>query len=175
MRFAIDVAFVARAGRVVKLRRAVQPWRVAGALRVFAFVELPAGAVDRTEILSGDVLRVTGLERSQSRSRFDVVPALESMGPKPGRRERDTPWHCLALVEGRIVPTPPTGWEDGRLERRNTKTVTVSTTKAPLFNEPRVLPASLSELPTGSEAPVVQVEGDWYLVRFEDRRWDPRV
>jgi hypothetical protein len=35
------------------------------------------------------------------------------------------------------------------------KTVTVSTTKAPLFIHPRVLPASLTELPTGSEVSVV--------------------
>ena len=32
MRFAIDVAFVTKDGKVVKLRAAVPPWRMAGAL-----------------------------------------------------------------------------------------------------------------------------------------------
>jgi uncharacterized protein len=61
MRFAIDVAFVRRDGRVVKLRRALRPWRIAAALRGFAVVELPAGALDRAEILPGDTLRLTQL------------------------------------------------------------------------------------------------------------------
>jgi hypothetical protein len=61
MRFAIDVAFVARDGRVVKVSRAVRPWRIAAALRAFAAIELPAGALDRAGIAAGDTLRVTRL------------------------------------------------------------------------------------------------------------------
>jgi uncharacterized protein len=59
MRFAIDVAFVAKDGRVVKVRRAVPPWRVAGAWRAFAVVELAAGALDSSDTRPGDLLRIT--------------------------------------------------------------------------------------------------------------------
>ena len=48
MQFAIDVVFVDRRGRVVKVREAVRPWRIAAALTAFAVVELPAGSVGGT-------------------------------------------------------------------------------------------------------------------------------
>jgi uncharacterized membrane protein (UPF0127 family) len=59
MRFAIDLAFVAKDGRVVKARADVPAWRLAGALRAFAVVELPAGTLDRTGTVRGDRLLVT--------------------------------------------------------------------------------------------------------------------
>ena len=58
MRFAIDVAFVAKDGRIVKLRAAVPPWRMAGTLRAYAVVELPAGTFERTGTRSGDRLTI---------------------------------------------------------------------------------------------------------------------
>jgi uncharacterized protein len=58
MRFAIDVVFVARDGRVVKIARAVKPWRASLALRAFAVVELAAGAADRAGLRVGDRLCV---------------------------------------------------------------------------------------------------------------------
>ena len=58
MRFAIDVAFVTKDGRVVKLRAAVPPWRLTGALRGYAVVELPAGTLERTGTRSGDRLMI---------------------------------------------------------------------------------------------------------------------
>jgi uncharacterized membrane protein (UPF0127 family) len=58
MRFAIDVAFVTREGRIVKTRAAVRPWRMTGALRAFAVVELPAGALAFSNTVAGDVLAV---------------------------------------------------------------------------------------------------------------------
>ena len=58
MRFAIDVAFVSKEGRVLKLRAAVPPWRMAGALRAHAVVELPAGTLERTGTRRGDRLIV---------------------------------------------------------------------------------------------------------------------
>ena len=45
MRFAIDVAFVSKDGRVLKVRPNVPPWRMAGALRGFAVIEMPVGAL----------------------------------------------------------------------------------------------------------------------------------
>ena len=47
MQFRIDVLFVARNGRIVKIRPAMGPWRVAGSLRAHAVVELPAGVLAR--------------------------------------------------------------------------------------------------------------------------------
>jgi hypothetical protein len=58
MRFPIDVIFAARDGRVVKLRRAIPPSRVSGAVRAFAVVEMAAGAIDRAGIKVGDHLIV---------------------------------------------------------------------------------------------------------------------
>ena len=56
MRFAIDIAFVARDGRVVKTRSAVRPSRIAFAVRAFATLELPAGALARSSTVQGDRL-----------------------------------------------------------------------------------------------------------------------
>jgi len=58
MRFAIDVAFVAKDGRVLKVRRAMPPWRMAAAWGGFAVVELAAGALDGAGVEPGDRLRV---------------------------------------------------------------------------------------------------------------------
>lgn len=58
MRFAIDIVFARRDGRVVKTRSRVPPRRLAGALRAFAAIELPAGAVDRSYTQPGDFLVV---------------------------------------------------------------------------------------------------------------------
>ena len=59
MRFAIDVLFVDRAGSIVRMRRAVPPWRIALAWRGFATIELPAGTIDRTGLREGDRLAIT--------------------------------------------------------------------------------------------------------------------
>ena len=58
MRFAIDVAFVAKDGRVVSLRERMRPWRMALALQAFSVVELPAGAIRDSETKVGDVLAI---------------------------------------------------------------------------------------------------------------------
>jgi uncharacterized protein len=56
MRFPIDILFVARDGRVVKVRRHVGPRRIAAALSAFAVIELPAGSLDTSTIAPGDFL-----------------------------------------------------------------------------------------------------------------------
>ena len=56
MRFAIDIAFVTREGRVAKICAAVPPWRIAVALRAYGVVELPAGTLAASETLAGDSL-----------------------------------------------------------------------------------------------------------------------
>ena len=59
MRFAIDVLFVSKDGRVLKTRSNVRPGRIAAALRAFAVVELPTGAIESSGTRKGDVLQVT--------------------------------------------------------------------------------------------------------------------
>lgn len=58
MKFAIDIVFVKRDGLVLKIARAVKPWRGAVALAAFAVVELAAGSADRAGLLVGDRLVV---------------------------------------------------------------------------------------------------------------------
>jgi uncharacterized membrane protein (UPF0127 family) len=59
MRFAIDVAFMSREGRVLKVYRALRPWRIASALGAHAVIELPAGALMDADTRPGDTLRLT--------------------------------------------------------------------------------------------------------------------
>lgn len=56
MRFDIDVAFVRRDGRIVKLRPAMPPWRMAVAVRAFAVVEGAAGTFASSATTEGDAL-----------------------------------------------------------------------------------------------------------------------
>lgn len=58
MRFAIDVAFVAKDGRVVKIVRDLRPWRLAAAWGGFAVVEMAAGELARRSVAVGDSLCV---------------------------------------------------------------------------------------------------------------------
>ena len=58
MRFAIDVLFVSKDGRVLRVRSNVRPGRIAAAFRAFAVVELPVGAIERSGTRKGDQLQV---------------------------------------------------------------------------------------------------------------------
>ncbi len=54
MRFAIDVLFVRKDGRVVKCADDVRPWRIAIALTAYAAIELPAGTLRESGTRRGD-------------------------------------------------------------------------------------------------------------------------
>jgi uncharacterized membrane protein (UPF0127 family) len=56
MRFPIDVLFLDRDWRVVRVVHGLRPWRVAGARRAVAALELPAGTAAEAGIEEGDVL-----------------------------------------------------------------------------------------------------------------------
>src|SRR4051812_11685286 len=58
MKFAIDLLFVARAGRVVKARSAVAPWRMSAAWGAHAVIELAAGTLHRSVVQAGDRITV---------------------------------------------------------------------------------------------------------------------
>ena len=58
MQFAIDVAFVDREGVVLRVRRALGPWRLQIAFRAFAVIEFASGSLDRSDTRIGDRLHV---------------------------------------------------------------------------------------------------------------------
>jgi uncharacterized membrane protein (UPF0127 family) len=62
MRFPIDVVFLDRDRKVVGVRHGLRPWRVAGARRAVAALELPAGAAAAAGVDEGDVLLIEDLE-----------------------------------------------------------------------------------------------------------------
>ena len=56
MRIPLDVVFLDRDLKVVRVVHGLRPWRVAGARRAVAALELPAGAAAAAGIEEGDVL-----------------------------------------------------------------------------------------------------------------------
>jgi uncharacterized protein len=58
MKFAIDLLYIDKAHRVVKVRHAVRPSRISGALRAHSVIELPAGTLAATQTERGDQLQL---------------------------------------------------------------------------------------------------------------------
>ena len=58
MRFAIDVVFLDRSLTVVKVAHELRPWRMAGARKANAALELPAGTAAALGLGPGDVLEL---------------------------------------------------------------------------------------------------------------------
>lgn len=56
MRFPIDAVFLDGDGVVVKIAARLHPWRVAGARRAKAVIELPAGECEQRGLREGDRL-----------------------------------------------------------------------------------------------------------------------
>jgi len=56
MRFAIDLIYAARDGRVVKIRAAVPRSRISFALGAFAVIEMAAGSAEKAGLRIGDML-----------------------------------------------------------------------------------------------------------------------
>jgi len=63
MRFAIDVIFAARDGRVVKIVPSLAPRRIAVALKAFATVEMAAGEAARHGVSVGDYLELRSADQ----------------------------------------------------------------------------------------------------------------
>jgi hypothetical protein len=61
MRFAIDVAFVDRQGRVIRFVREMKPWSAAMSLRAHAAIEFAAGSLRARDVKLGDRLFVKPL------------------------------------------------------------------------------------------------------------------
>lgn len=58
MRFPIDVAFVARDGRILKIRPGLHPWRMTAAWGAYCVVEMAAHSFARCRVRTGDTLMV---------------------------------------------------------------------------------------------------------------------
>jgi uncharacterized protein len=58
MRFAIDILFASRDGRVLKTAVNVRPRRIRAAMRAFATIEMRAGSLVPSGVLPGDRLRL---------------------------------------------------------------------------------------------------------------------
>jgi uncharacterized protein len=56
MRFPLDVVYADRDGRVLKLVREIQPWRMSACRGAKVALELPVGAIDRSGVEVGDHL-----------------------------------------------------------------------------------------------------------------------
>jgi uncharacterized membrane protein (UPF0127 family) len=67
MRFPIDVVFLARDRTVVGVRHRLAPWRLAGARRAVASLELPAGRAAEVGVEEGDVLVFEDLGDGENR------------------------------------------------------------------------------------------------------------
>ena len=61
MRFAIDVLYLDRKRKVLKVRERMVPWRISGCLRAHSVLELPAGMASQTGTLPGDQLEFVPL------------------------------------------------------------------------------------------------------------------
>jgi uncharacterized membrane protein (UPF0127 family) len=87
MRFAIDVAFVSRDGRVLKVSPAVAPWRIAASWRGFAVIELCAGALAKSDTRPGDRVQVIAPERN-------LVAGIPIGWPQPENRRHQAGSDC---------------------------------------------------------------------------------
>ena len=58
MRFALDVVFLDREDTIVGIAHTLKPWRMAGARRAHAALELPAGTAEQHGLDKGDVLQI---------------------------------------------------------------------------------------------------------------------
>jgi hypothetical protein len=62
MKFPIDVLFLNRRRKVVKIRKAMPRWRMALCLRAHSVLELPSGTAAATETVAGDQLEFEPFE-----------------------------------------------------------------------------------------------------------------
>ena len=56
MKFPIDIVFVSKAGRVLKIRSSVPSWRMTASLRAYAVLEMAAGSLGASDTRVGDQL-----------------------------------------------------------------------------------------------------------------------
>jgi uncharacterized membrane protein (UPF0127 family) len=58
MRYAIDVVYVSRDGRLLRIVDSLRPWRMSACARAQATLELPSGVARELRLAPGDKLRL---------------------------------------------------------------------------------------------------------------------
>lgn len=66
MRFPIDLVYLDRGNRILKVRSAVGAWRMSACFSAHSVLELPAGAIRDTATQRGDTLEFTPVEPESS-------------------------------------------------------------------------------------------------------------
>lgn len=61
MKFSLDLIYLDRNRRVVKVRGDVRPGRISGTLRAHSVIELPSGAITASQTQRGDILEFDSL------------------------------------------------------------------------------------------------------------------
>ena len=75
MRFPIDVIFIDRGGRAVRIVRELPPWRITGAASAESVIELPAGSLQFRDVRVGDTLLLAETDTNGSVVAQDFSPA----------------------------------------------------------------------------------------------------
>lgn len=58
MKFDLDLVYLDRKYRVVKIRKGIPPWRLSACLRAHSIIEFQAGALSNTDTVPGDQLAI---------------------------------------------------------------------------------------------------------------------
>lgn len=58
MKFALDIVYLNKAKRVVKVVRNLKPWRASLCLSAHSVLELPVGIIDTTGTVAGDQIEI---------------------------------------------------------------------------------------------------------------------
>jgi uncharacterized membrane protein (UPF0127 family) len=83
MRFAIDVVFVDREGRVRKIVRGLAPWRMSASVGAYAAIEFTAGA--ERDLVPGDRLYLSGSDGAEGASAsVSLETAISAIGCSAG-------------------------------------------------------------------------------------------
>jgi hypothetical protein len=99
-----------------------------------------------------------------------VVDTSATRAESPTRRTREK-----QPTSSTPPPTTPSDAAASACGNQGLTKVSVVLSAAPVFIQPQRLPTPLVTLAIGTDLPVVKAEGDWYLIRFDDKRWGPRV
>jgi hypothetical protein len=97
-------------------------------------------------------------------NRVASVPAPSIPGPGAEQVSVASSQAATALTTGADLCPRPDAFRDA-----------VTLADVPVFIQPRELQTPLTTLPSALMVAATERAGDWYLIRFEDRRWGPRV
>lgn len=67
MQFALDLVYLDRLNRIVKIRRNVPPWRLSACLRAYSVIEFPSGAIQKENANPGDQLAFSAIQPPEAR------------------------------------------------------------------------------------------------------------